>query len=120
VPAEVSSGTVEAPHRGALVARLAADDTLDAAIVVRHVVRTEQREITCARTDRHGRAVAAWYGYPEGSYLIGIARLAESAAGSFQLTLVAAERPPRSPGEQLPSGGVSTIEPSSTRRTPGR
>lgn len=103
---------VQAPHRGALVARVAADDTLDAAVVVRRVVRTEQREITCTRTDRRGRAVAAWYGYPDGSYLIGVARREESAAGGFELTVVAAERPPRPPGETLPSGGVrSTIDP---------
>jgi hypothetical protein len=103
---------LKAPHRGALVARLVADDTLDAAIVVRHVVRTAQREITCSETDRHGRAVAAWYGYPEGSYLIGVARRTGSAAGSFELRLVAAERPPRPPGDDLPSEGVrSTIEP---------
>lgn len=104
--------SVRAPHRGALVARLATDETLDAAVVVRHVVRTEQREITCARTDRRGRAVTAWYAYPEGSYLIGVARRAESAAGSFELRLVAAERAPRPPGDELPSEGVrSTIEP---------
>ena len=103
---------VKAPHRGALVARLVADDTLDAAIVVRHVVRTEQREIICAETNRKGRAVVAWYGYPEGSYLIGVARRTGSAAGSFRLELVAAERSPRPPGDDLPSEGVrSTIEP---------
>lgn len=103
---------MKAPRRGALVARLRADDTLDAALVVRHVVRTQQREVICGQTDRDGRAVVAWYGYPEGSYLIGVARRTGSAAGSFRLDLLAAEPAPRPPGEPLPSDGVrATIEP---------
>lgn len=104
--------TVEAPHRGALVARVKAGGELDGAIAVYRVVRSHRTELACARTNRTGRAVVAWYGYVQGSYLIAVARRAGSPAGPFRLTLEGAERPPRAPGEALPADGVrSTIDP---------
>jgi hypothetical protein len=104
--------SVKAPHRGPMVARVKAGGELDAAITVLRVMRSHRRELTCRRTDRHGRGAVAWYAYAEGSYLIGVASRAESPEGPFQLTVAAAERAPRVPGEPLPAEGVrTTIDP---------
>ena len=104
--------TVRAPHRGPLVARLVADDALDGALAVYRVIRSRTFEIACKRTDGHGRASLAWYGYRQGSYLLAVAQRARSDAGGFSLALQAAERPPRPPGAALPAGGIrTTIDP---------
>ncbi len=100
--------SVKAPRRGAMAATLQVGGKLDGAIVVVHVVRSQQHEIACAETAEKGRAVVAWQAYADGSYLIGVARLSQSTNGPFQLTLLAGERPPAPPGEALPSGGVQS------------
>src|SRR5262245_25899198 len=103
---------VKAPRRGPMVAALKAGGELDGAIVVYRVRRSHRSEITCARTNIHGKAVFAWYGYREGIYLIAIARRAGSADGPFRLTVEAAEPDSVPPGDALPAGGVlSTVDP---------
>jgi len=99
---------VRAPRRGAMAATLQAGGKLGGGIEVVRVARSQQHEIVCAVTDDHGRAVAAWQAYVDGSYLIGIVRGTESQNGPFRLTVVAAEPPPAPPGEALPTGGVET------------
>lgn len=91
-----------------MVARLAADGDLDAAVAVFRVLRSNRTAILCGRTDRHGRASVSWYAYRDGSYLVGVARRARSVAGTFALKLLAAEQPPRPPGATLPRAGVRT------------
>lgn len=104
--------TLQAPRRGAMVARLAARGELDGALAVYRIVRSQRLPVLCASTNRHGRARLAWYAYREGSYLIGVARRTGSAAGPFDLNVLAAEPAERPPGSVL-SGGVarSTINP---------
>jgi hypothetical protein len=104
--------TLSAPHRGPMVARLIARDSLDAAIVVYRIVRSQRLPVLCARTNRHGRARAAWYAYADGAYLLGVARRAGAASGRFTLAILAAERAPHLPGDALPADGArSTINP---------
>lgn len=100
--------TVKAPRRGALVASLQAGGDLDGAVVVVRVARSQRHEIVCASTDSHGKAVAAWQAYQDGSYLIGVVRSSQSKNGPFRLTLLSAERPETPPGQALPSGGVQS------------
>lgn len=104
--------TVSAPHRGPMVARLVAHGSLDAAIAVYRIVRSQRLPVLCVPTNRHGRARAAWYAYTEGSYLLGVARRSGATAGSYSLDVLAAERMPHPPGDPLSPDGVrSTINP---------
>lgn len=104
--------TVKAPRRGAMVARLAARGELDGALAVYRIVRSQRIPVLCAATNRHGRARLAWYAYSDGSYLIGVARRTGSAAGPFDLSVLAAEPAERPPGAALSSGVArSTINP---------
>ena len=104
--------SVKAPRRGAMAATLEAGGKLDAAVFVMRVVRANEYEAACAETDEHGHAVVAWQAFQGGSYLIGVARLAQSPNGPFRLTLAAAEPAPATPGDALPAGGAqSTVDP---------
>lgn len=102
--------TVKAPHRGAMVARLVARGELDGGIAVYRVIRSQRIPVVCTATNRHGRARVAWYAYREGSYLLGVARRANSAVDRYRLTVLPAERPERAPGAPLPASGArSTV-----------
>ena len=104
--------TVQAPHRGAMVARLVARGELDAQVAVYRIVRSQRLPILCAATNRHGRARVAWYAYTEGSYLVGVARRQGSAVGPFDLTVLASDRPESTPGTSLPAAGATgTVDP---------
>ena len=95
-----------------MAATLEAGGKLDGAISVVRVLRTQQHEIVCAETDAKGRAAVAWQAYEDGSYLIGVARQAQSPNGPFRLTVEPAEPQPSPPGEALPAGGTqSTVNP---------
>lgn len=98
---------VQAPRRGAVVARLVARGDLDAAIAVYRVVRSQRTALSCAKTNRQGRARVAWYGYGQGSYLIGVARREGSAVGTYDLDVKVAEAQPRPPGTALPAQGAA-------------
>jgi len=103
---------VKAPRRGALAATLQAGGKLDGAIEIVRVARSQRHEIACTATDAHGRAVAAWQAYEDGSYLVGIVRGVQSKNGPFRLTLLAAEPAEAPPGQALPAGGVrATVNP---------
>ncbi len=99
--------TVTAPRRGPMVAKLLARGELDGAIVVYRVVRSQRMPVACAATNRHGRARLAWYAHTDGSYLIGVARRVSSAAGQYELSVLAADRPDTAPGTALPAEGVA-------------
>jgi hypothetical protein len=104
--------TVKAPHRGAMVARLVAYGELDGVLAVYRIIRSQRMPVLCAATNRHGRARVAWYAYNEGSYLLGVARRTNSAAGRYGLTVLAAEHTERAPGAPLPASGIrSTVNP---------
>lgn len=98
---------VQAPHRGALVARVIARGELDGAVAVYRIVRSQRTPLACAKTNRQGRARIAWYGFTQGSYLIGVARRVGSAVGEFDLDVTVADPQPRPPGQSLPVGGAS-------------
>src|SRR5262245_25260649 len=104
--------TVRAPHRGPLVARLRAHGNLDAVVAVYRVVRNKRTPVLCARTDGHGRARVAWYGYLDGSYLVGVGRLVDSEADAYTLKVLAAEQRQLPPGDPLPATIVTeTVNP---------
>jgi len=99
--------TIQAPHRGAMVARLVAQGELDGAVAVYRILRSQRTPVACTKTNIHGRARVAWYAYAEGSYLVGVVRRQGSASGSFQLSLLAADVAPTPPGPALPAGGAA-------------
>src|SRR4051794_23632421 len=76
--------SLKAPRRGPMVVRLNAGSKLDAAVAVYRVVRNRRTRVACRRTDVHGRAHLAWYGYSDGSYLIAVARRAQSENGPYK------------------------------------
>lgn len=103
---------VNAPRRGAMVARLAADPDHDAVAVVQRIVRSKRYEAACALTGKQGRVNVAWYAYAGRSYLIGVARPTAASGGDFRLEVIAAEPEPRPPGATLTAGAiVSTVDP---------
>jgi len=104
--------TATAPRRGPMLATVAAGGDSDAAVVVYRLVRSKAREIICTLTDRSGRASVPWYAYPAQSYLIGVARRANSPAGPFRLSIASREPLPSPPGTTLPVQGTSeTVTP---------
>jgi hypothetical protein len=104
--------TVSAPHRGPMLARLGAGDELDAVLALYRIRGEDRFSVLCEPTDRTGRAELVWYGHPNGSYLIGVARVAGAESDSYTLTVQAAEQLPTPPGDALAVGGVeSTVNP---------
>ncbi|MGE5691944.1 MAG: hypothetical protein ACM33B_15440 [Pseudomonadota bacterium] len=104
--------TLSAPHRGPMLARLVGGDELDAVLALYRITGSDRFTILCERTDDAGRAQVVWYGYPSGSYLIGVGRVTGSASDDYRLTVQAAEQPPRPPGDSLSGGSVvSTVNP---------
>ena len=101
-----------APRRGPMLATVKAGGDSDAALAVYRLVRSKATELLCVPTDRSGSASVPWYAYPERSYLIGVARRANSPAGSFRLSVSSREPLPRPPGTTLPAQGTSeTVTP---------
>lgn len=104
--------TVSAPHRGPMLARLVADDKLDAILAVYRITKSDRFTVRCESANRAGRSQLVWYAYKTGSYLIGVGRVAGSAADNYRLTVEAAELPPEPPGDPLVAGAVtSTVDP---------
>ena len=104
--------TATAPRRGPMLATVTAGDDSDAALVVYRLVRSKATELLCVPTDRTGSASVPWYAYPGRSYLIGVARRANSPAGPFRLSVSSREPLPRPPGTALPTQGTSeTVTP---------
>ncbi len=97
---------VKAPRRAAMVARVQAEDGLDAVVAAYSIARTQRGRLNCAPTDESGRAAVSWYGHARHTYLIAVARRVGAPAGSFRLRVLAGERMPRPPGAVLPARGV--------------
>jgi hypothetical protein len=100
---------VAAPRRGPMVVRVRAGGELDGIVAVYRHLRSKTSGLTCRRTDRRGRATVSWYAHKDGSYYIGVGRRTGSAAGTFRLTVLAAESPPRPPGDTLPPVGTHSM-----------
>jgi hypothetical protein len=95
-----------------MLARLAAGAELDAVLAVYRIRGDDRFVMLCERANRAGRTEVAWYGHPNGSYLIGVGRVAGSESDTYRLTVQAAEQRPTPPGDALPTGGVdSTLNP---------
>jgi len=89
-----------------MIVRLAARGDLDATLDVFERVRSENRSITCDRSDANGRAAAAFKGVRGRAYLVRVARRAGASADGFRLTAEAVGDGLRLPGPALPAGGV--------------
>jgi hypothetical protein len=97
---------------GRLVLRFSAGGDLDAFVAVYKVVRSQLALQRCAGTDARGKAALLFTADRGATYLIEVARLTDSADGSFQLRLFAPEPSSRPPGRRLPRHGVaSTVDP---------
>jgi hypothetical protein len=70
-------------------------------------VRSQASSVTCDTTDKSGDASVTFTVKKGESYLIRVAALPNSAAGTFHLDLATAQPTPRPPGARLPSGGVT-------------
>jgi hypothetical protein len=90
-----------------LVASLDANGDLDAVIDVFRRQRSQTSAVTCDATDKDGAASVTFSAKKGESYLVRVAALPNSAAGTFHLDLVAAQPAPRPPGALLPSRGVT-------------
>ena len=89
-----------------IVARLEAGGDLDAVLDVYVRERSQHHLLTCDVSDRNGRAAVAFPARRGQSYLIRVARRADSVSGDFKLRLEGAGGP-RLPGPPLPPGGIS-------------
>jgi hypothetical protein len=89
-----------------VVVRLAAAGDLDATIDVYARLRSQQRLLTCDVGDVNGRAAVAFDAVRGRSYLVRVARRANSVADAFRLAFVGVAGT-RLPGPALPRTGVS-------------
>ena len=84
-----------------LVLELDADGDLDAVVDVYRRERSQVTSVTCAQTDRRGRATLDFRQAKNVSYLIRVAPLFNSVADSFTLRVVQPDQPERPPGRRL-------------------
>ena len=110
-PCAASSGSVwyrlDAGVSRRVVVRLAAAGDLDATIDVYARLRSQQRLLTCDVGDVHGRAAVAFDVARGSSYLIRVARRANSVPDAFRLSVAGVAPRPSLPGPALPATGVS-------------
>ena len=92
---------------GRVAVRVRADGALDAAVDVYLSERSQTRNLTCDVTDSHGLGAADFTVAKGSDYLIAISQLRNSVAGTFTLTVVTAQPPPRPPGRVLPAQGAN-------------
>jgi len=90
-----------------LVLSLDASGDLDAVLDVFRRQRSQASSVTCDATDKDGAASVTFSVKKGESYLIRVAALPNSAAGTFHLDLAAAQPAPRPPGARLPGRGVT-------------
>ena len=94
---------------GRVLLRLAAQGDLDAAVVVLERVRSRTVGVSCAQTDRQGRATVAFPSRRGGSYLIAVGHLRGADPGTFRLdSLLSEAAESRTAGRPLPAAGIRT------------
>ncbi|HEV3000060.1 MAG TPA: hypothetical protein VGW75_04905 [Solirubrobacteraceae bacterium] len=98
---------VTSQREGRLVVELAANGDLDAVVDVYRARRSELEAIDCDPTDRRGRASVAVEVGPNETFLVRVARQADSVADTFQLTLQFGRPLAEPPGPRLPAGGAT-------------
>ena len=109
--------TVKAPREAPMLAQLTAARDVDAVLVAYRISNSRRTQLACAQTGPAGHAAVAFYGYPTGSFLIGVGRQEGSPKGEFRLDVRAAEQPEQLPGVSLPSAGVASTVNSVLDRT---
>jgi hypothetical protein len=90
-----------------LIVSLKAAGDLDAIVDVFRRVRSQVSGVTCEATDEDGGAEATFSAKKGEKYLIRVAALPNSVAGTFRLELAVAVPEPSAPGAQLPARGVT-------------
>ncbi|HWI73130.1 MAG TPA: hypothetical protein VNT55_14340 [Baekduia sp.] len=90
-----------------LIVSVDASGDLDAIVDVFRRVRSQATAVTCDATDKNGAASATFRVKKGESYLIRVAALPNSAAGTFHLDLAAAQPEPTAPGARLPARGAT-------------
>jgi hypothetical protein len=98
---------VDAAADGRLIVSLEAAGDLDAVVDVFRRVRSQATAVTCDATDKNGDASATFRVKKGERYLVRVAALPNSAAGTFHLDLAAAAPEPTAPGAGLPARGVT-------------
>ena len=88
---------------------LAANGDLDAAIDIYAQQRSRLTPVSCDETDRNGRAALAFTPAANTTYLIRVAELEESVAGTFSLNVFALPAPPSPPGKPLGPRGADGL-----------
>jgi hypothetical protein len=96
-----------APRTGRLIVQLHANGDLDAVVDVFRVRRSELSGLECDATDRRGDASVAVSVSRNQSYLIRVARQADSVDGTFRLSLQYGRPPASPPGSPLPPRGAT-------------
>lgn len=94
------------PDRIGLKLRANGQD-FDAAIDVYTRERSRISQVDCQRTDNNGRAALAFRPAPNTTYLIRVAQLSDSPAGTFALNVLALPPAPSPPGAHLGANGAT-------------
>lgn len=98
---------LDAAADGRLIVSLKASGDLDAVVDVFRRVRSQATAVACDATDKSGDASATFKVKKGESYLVRVAALPNSAAGTFKLDLATAVPEPSAPGAPLPARGVT-------------
>ena len=97
---------------GRIVLRLQANGDLDGILAVYESRRSQLIQVSCAPTDRRGRAQFVFPGKEGANYFILFGRLRNSVDGTFALRAATPGPTSKPPGTHLPSGGVrASLEP---------
>jgi hypothetical protein len=91
---------------GRIVIRLQADGDLDGVVAVYESRRSQLIQVTCAPTDRRGRAQFVFAGKEGASYFILLGRLRNSVDGTFTMRVATPGPTSKPPGKRLPARGV--------------
>lgn len=89
--------------------KLSTNGDLDAAADVYVRQRSQNIAVQCRRTDNNGRAALAFKPTANTTYLIRIAQLSDSVAGTFSLQAFALPAPPHPPGTRLEPHGADGV-----------
>lgn len=98
---------VTSQREGRLVVELVANGDLDAVVDVYRARRSELEALDCDPTDGRGRASAAVEVGPNETFLVRVARQADSVPDTFRLTLQFGRPLAEPPGPLLPAAGAT-------------
>jgi hypothetical protein len=100
-----------APGDGRVAVSLQADGALDAFVDVYLSERSQTAGLGCDATDAKGLGGLDFKVTKGSVYLVSVSQLTNSVAGTFTLTVVAPQAPPKPPGTALaPAGADNTLD----------